>query len=213
MGISQQRWPPRGPAGGGEAGAWASLLGPGGGCSCFACSVHMFTSHLRGMESSVLRVLRNIKDSSPNSVYFRFMSAHPPPPAPSPFGGVGLARYLTKDWGRGRVGGPGTKEGSESWTTVARCTSSHHRHRARRPPRPAALPSTLSASYMGTREQGGRVRGGDDTRPHAGGGQSGRAGGWAGALGGIASSESQARPFARDGAPPSPGLGRRRGDH
>ena len=34
-----------------------------------------------------------------------------------------------------------------------------------------------------------------------------------GALGGIASSESQARPFARDGAPLSPGSGRCRWDH
>lgn len=59
----------------GEAGAWASHWAPGR-FSCFACSVHMFASHLHGMDSSILCVLRNIKDSSPNSVYF---TSCPPP--------------------------------------------------------------------------------------------------------------------------------------
>lgn len=38
---------------------------------------------------------------------------------PSPFGRrVGLALYLTMTWGWQVSAGPGTKEGSESWTTV-----------------------------------------------------------------------------------------------
>lgn len=79
-------------------------------------------------------------------------------------------------------------------TTVAE----HGAHRGWEPC-PACFP------HLTGDERAGRVRGGDDARPHAGGERPGRGG--QGALGGIASSESQAWPFARDGAPLSPGSG------
>ena len=47
-----------------------------GGDSAASHAVHMFASHLHVMDASVLCVHRNIKDSSPNSVYF---ASRPPP--------------------------------------------------------------------------------------------------------------------------------------
>lgn len=84
-------------------------------------------------------------------------------------------------------GVPGTKEGSESWTTVGKCTSAHHRRGPQRPLQ-AGGPAQHAFRILqgdgswprvgGKRARAGRVRGGD-TRPPEGGGQRG-GGGWAG---------------------------------
>lgn len=78
-------------------------------------------------------------------------------------------------------GVPGTKEGSESWTTVGKCTSAHHRRGPQRPLQ-AGGPAQHAFRILqgdgswprvgGKRARAGRVRGGD-TRPPEGGGQRG----------------------------------------
>lgn len=70
--------------------------GRGGSCGVRrpACSVH-FAPAL--VDTRALCVLRNIKDSRQNSVYFTLRL--PRALAPPPWGGVGLTLYLTTGWG------------------------------------------------------------------------------------------------------------------
>lgn len=84
-----------------------------------------------------------------------FISLHARPPslAPSPFGRVGLAHYLTMGWGHGWVGGPGIKEGSESWTTVGRCPSAHRVAEHSAPPPEPGGPAQHAFRIL----QGGQV--------------------------------------------------------
>lgn len=184
-----------------------------------SCSVYIFASTPMGRAPAFCS-LRNIKDSNQNSVYFAL--GLPLSLVPSPFWRVGMALYLTITWEwQVREWEPGMKEGSESWTTVRNAhlpTTVQSRTQCPQACGPAQHASCilqgLTAHGLGWEAKEyaqGAVQGGN-SQPPKGGGQPRRVG----VLGGIASSESQARPFAGTGCA-VPGLretplGQRQGD-